>query len=104
MFFKTASLSVAVAMVLFAAGGAMAEEAMSSGAMGAGGMSAGNMAPEAMGPMMSEKDLQTCIEQAKAITFPEVAMVAEQACHALGEGKNAMGGGAMGNGAMAPKQ
>lgn len=63
------------------------------------------MAPDAMVPMMSDGELAQCIEQAKAITFSEVAMVAEQACHSLHNGQSAMGGGAMMAGdAMAPKQ
>jgi hypothetical protein len=93
MFLKTSGLSAAFALVLLAAGGASAQDAMG-----------------AMTPMMSDDDLSNCVEQAKAITFPDVAMVAEQACHNIHNGHDAMGGEAMGGNAMmggdamAPKQ
>lgn len=69
------------------------------------------MAPAAMAPMMSEDDLKLCLEQAAAITFPEVAQVAADACHGVHNGAvgadamggDAMGGDAMGTDAMAPK-
>ena len=83
MFYKTASLSAALALALFSAGGAMAEDAMSP-----------------MAPMMSDADLTMCVTQAKAITFPEVAMVAEAACQTLHNGHDAMGGTPMGGDAM----
>lgn len=98
MFLKTSGLSAAFALVLLAAGGASAQDAMG-----------------AMAPMMSDDDLSKCVEQAKAITFPDVAMVAEHACHNIHNGHDAMGGEAMGGDAlggdammggdaMAPKQ
>jgi len=60
------------------------------------------MAPamDAMAPMMSDADLAMCIEQATAITFPDVAMVAEQACHTMHNGHSPMAGDAMGSDAM----
>ena len=90
MFVKTASLSAALVLALFAAGPTLAQDAMST---------------DAMAPMMSDDDLKTCLDQAMAITFPDVAMVAEEACHNLHNGQGAMGGDAMMAGdAMAPKQ
>lgn len=60
------------------------------------------MAPDAMAPMTDDADLKLCLDQAAAITFPEVAKVAADACHAVRNA--AMGGDAMGTtDAMAPK-
>lgn len=59
------------------------------------------MGGDAMSPMMmSDEDLQMCLEQAGAITFPGVAMAAEQACHQMHNGEDAMGGDAMSGEAM----
>jgi hypothetical protein len=100
MFIKTASLSAALALALFAPAPAMAQDAM-----GTAKMSSDGMAMDAMAPMMSDEDLKVCIDQAKAITFAEVAMAAEAACHDVHNGHDAMGGDAMmGGEAMAPKQ
>ncbi|ODT49699.1 hypothetical protein [Devosia sp. 63-57] len=82
----------AIAALMMLGVGAQAEEAMSSGAMKSDGM--------AMAPMMSDADLAKCVEQAKAISFPDVAMVAEQACHDMHNGHGAMGGDAMGSDSM----
>ena len=83
-------MSIAAALVLASAGAAAAQDAMSTNTMGS----------SAMAPMMSDDDLAKCLEQARAITFPEVAMAAEQACHSLQNGEEVMGGDAMGGGAM----
>lgn len=97
MIVKTASLSVTLALATFISGGVYAEDAMAP--------ASGAMATEAMAPMMSEDDLAKCVAEAKAISFTEVAMAAEQACHTLHNGGTAMGGDAMmGGDAIAPKQ
>ncbi|MBO9587202.1 hypothetical protein [Devosia sp.] len=99
---KTTSLSAALVLALFMGGSVLAQDAMAPATDG--------MAMDAMAPMMSDDDLAKCVEQAKAISFPDVAMVAEQACHNIHNGHDAMGsdamGGAamMGGDAMAPKQ
>jgi hypothetical protein len=95
MFSKTFTLPAALALVLMAVAGANAQDAMSSDAM----------AGDAMAPMMSDDELAQCVDEAKAISFPAVAMVAEEACHTVHNGQDAMGGdGMMGGDAMAPAQ
>lgn len=83
--------SVAVTFALLAAGGVSAEDAMATN----------SMSGDAMAPMMSDADLAKCLDEAKMISFPDVAMVAEQACHNMHNGHDAMGGDAMGGAAMA---
>lgn len=53
----------------------------------AAGLAQDAMAGDAMAPMISDEELATCLEEAQAISFPEVAAVAEHACHALHEGE-----------------
>jgi hypothetical protein len=81
----TRSIPAAVVLAALSMPGAMAQDAMSSDAMGG----------EAM---MSEDELTQCLEQAGAITLPQVAAVAEQGCHDVHNA--AMGGNAMGGDAM----
>jgi hypothetical protein len=81
----TRSIPVAMVIAVLSMPGVMAQDAMSSDAMGGGAM-------------MSEDELTQCLEQAAAITFPQVAAVAEQACHDVHNA--AMGGDAMGGDAM----
>ncbi len=81
-------------------------------------MESDSMAIDAMSPMtMSEENLALCLEEAAALSFPEVAMAAERACHALHNGEmmhdemtstpmggDAMEGDSMSGDAMAPGQ
>lgn len=99
MMIKTYTIGAAIGLSLLLAGAAQAQDAMATDSM-----AADSMAADAMAPMMSDDELAQCVEQATAITFPDVAMVAEQACHDLHNGHDAMGGDAMGGDAMAPKQ
>lgn len=94
MFAKTFAAALAAALILMPAGSAQAQDAMSTDNMMADGM-----AMDAMAPMMSDADLTLCLDQAGAISFPEVAMAAEQACHDLHDGHGSM----MAGDAMAPQ-
>ena len=96
--FATASLLAA----LLATAGVSAQDAMAPDAMAPmAGDAMAPMAGDAMAPMMSDEDLKTCVSQAMAITFPDVAKVAEAACHDLHNGHMPMAGDAMGGDAMA---
>lgn len=101
-------LTAAALLALLAPGAGMAQDAMAGDSM------AGDaMAGDAMAPMMSDEELATCLEQAGAIIFPEVAAAAEHACHDLHNGETIegdsmmssepMAGDAMGGDAMAPQ-
>ncbi len=86
----TRSIPATMMLAALSMPSAIAQDAMSSDAMGG----------EAM---MSEGELAQCLEQAAAITFPQVAAAAEQACHDVHNtamGGDAMGGDAMGGDAM----
>ena len=101
--FATAGLLAA----LFATGSVFAQDAMAPDAMATDAMAP--MATDSMAPMMSDDDLKMCVEQSMAITFPDVAMVAEAACHDLHNGHmpmagDAMAGDAMAGDAMAPQK
>ena len=86
---------------LFATASASAQDAMAPMAPDA----MAPMAGDAMAPMMmSDDDLKMCVEQSMAITFPEVAKVAEAACHGLHNGHAPMAGDAMAGDAMAPQK
>lgn len=105
MFAKTIAAATTLGLVLMLSAGAQAQDTMATDNMMADGM-----ASDAVAPMMSDDELALCLEQAQAITFTEVAAAAEQACHDLHNGHDAMGGDAMGgdammgDDAMAPKQ
>lgn len=94
MFAKILAPSATALMFIVMVTGPQAQDAMAPDSMMSDGM----------GAMMSDEDLALCVEQAKGITFPEVAAVAEMACHSLQSGRDAMGGGAMmGGDTMSPK-
>ena len=94
MFTKTLTMAAVAGLALLLSAGVQAQDAMSTD----------GMAMDAMAPMMSDEDLALCVQQAKAITFPEVAMVAEMAWNNLHKGHGAMSGDSMMEGdAMAPK-
>jgi len=105
MFAKTFKRAAVAVLLIAFAGYAQAQDAMGGDPMMEGNMAVESMAMDAMAPMMSEDDLAHCLEQARAITFPDVAMVAEKACHNMHNGDDAMGGDAMMSGdTMAPQQ
>lgn len=85
---KLFAISALSVLLLSLGAAAQAQDAMSPEPM------MDSMAGDAMS-MMSDEDLAMCLEQAKSITFSEVAMVAEKACHDLHNGHDAMGGDAM---------
>jgi hypothetical protein len=94
MFTRTLTMAAVAGLALLLSAGVQAQDAMSTD----------GMAMDAMAPMMSDEDLALCVQQAKAITFLEVAMVAEMACNNLHMGHGAMSGDSMMEGdAMAPK-
>ena len=78
---KTFTLTTATCLALLLAGPAQAQDAMSTD-----GMAGDSMAMDAMAPMMNDDELALCVDQARTITFPDVARVAEQACHNLHDG------------------
>ena len=85
-------LGLAAMLALCAAGGVTAQDAMSTDAMG-------TMGTDDMGvagaPKISDADLATCRDEAAAISFAAVAMAARQACQALYDGQDGMGGASM---------
>ncbi|WP_421951251.1 hypothetical protein [Pelagibacterium sp.] len=85
------------------AGDAMAGDGMASDSMASDSMASDSMAMESMASMMSDDDLALCIEQARAITFAQVAATAEEACHMVHNGEN-MDADPMAGDAMAPQQ
>jgi hypothetical protein len=100
MLVKFASLSAVLVLTVWTAAPTIAQDAMKAGTMGADSMNS-----DAMAPMMSEDDLNRCLDEAMAITFSAVAKVAGEACHTLHNGQDSMGSDAMmGGDAMAPKK
>ncbi len=85
------------------AGDAMAGDAMAGDGMASDSMASDSMAMDSMASMMSDDDLALCIEQARAITFAQVAATAEEACHMVHNGEN-MDADPMAGDAMAPQQ
>lgn len=90
---------LSAAIILAPAAQVFAQDAMAGDAMAGDAMAGDSMAMDAMAPM-GDDDLALCIEQAQAITFAEVAAVAEEACHGVHNG-DPMAGDAMGSDAMA---
>lgn len=97
------SVFAAVIFSLSMSGALQAQDAMGSDAM-----AGDSMAMDAMAPMMTDDELASCLEQAQAITFPDVVAAAEHACHAMHNAEpvadDAMAGDAMAGDAMAPAQ
>ena len=101
MTFALRSLSlVAIAAIAFTvAPAAFAQDAMSTDAMATDAMAPAGGAMMAGDAMMSDDELTLCLEQAGAISFPQVMEAASAACHDL---HNGMMGDAMASDAMAP--
>ncbi|ODT65840.1 MAG: hypothetical protein ABS75_30030 [Pelagibacterium sp. SCN 63-23] len=95
---KFLAISALSALLMTLGGAAQAQDAMAADPM------MDSMGGDSMMATMSEEDLATCIAQAKAITFADVAMVAEKACQDLHTGHGAMGGDAMGSDSMMSAQ
>ncbi|WP_152658823.1 hypothetical protein [Devosia chinhatensis] len=86
---KFLAISVLSALLMTLASAAQAQDAVATDPM------MDSMGGDSMMATMSEEDFATCIAQAKAITFSDVAMVAETACQDFHKGHDAMGGDSM---------
>ena len=101
---RSLSLAAIAAIAFTLAPAAFAQDAMSTDAMSTDAMATDAMAPAggammAGDAMMSDDELTLCLEQAGAISFPQVMEAASAACHDL---HNGMTGDAMAADAMAP--